>query len=91
MQKENQNTSHHDVMPSVARFLSALCLEGDFREQPEYLTEIFESILETEIGDNIDLRTKMMGCIKTSRMLAKSLESFSDKQIQEACNTVIST
>lgn len=91
MTKENQNTSHHDVMPSVARFLSALWLEGYFRDQPEYLTEIFESILETEIGDNIDLRTKMIGCIKTSRMLAKALEPFSDRQIQEACNTVIGT
>ncbi|MCC9072541.1 hypothetical protein LNQ49_13200 [Flavobacterium sp. F-65] len=89
MTKENQNTSHEDVMPSVANFLSFLWLEGDFREQPDYLTKIFETILESEIGDCIDLRTKMIGCIKTSRMLAKALEPFSDKQIEVACNKII--
>ncbi|WP_409417695.1 hypothetical protein [Flavobacterium sp. PS2] len=89
MTKENQKLSHDDVMPSVANFLSALWLEGEFRKQPEYLTEIFDMILESEIGNNLDIRTKMIGCIKTSRMLAKSLEPFSDKQIEKACNKMV--
>ncbi|MEO8255575.1 MAG: hypothetical protein ABI850_06585 [Flavobacterium sp.] len=89
MTKENQNTSHDDVMPSVANFLSDLWFEGEFKNQPEYLSEIFDIILETEMGDNLELRTKMMGCIKTSRMLAKTLEPFSDSQIEIACNKVI--
>ncbi|HEX8015775.1 MAG TPA: hypothetical protein VF465_11125, partial [Flavobacterium sp.] len=72
--------------PSVANFLSNLWFEGEFREQPDYLTEIFQVILENEIGNNLDLRTKMMGCIRTSKMLAKTLEPFSDKQIQKACS-----
>jgi hypothetical protein len=90
MKIENQKTSHDDVMPSVANFLSALWLEGEFRNQPEYLVEIFDMILESEIGNNLDIRTKMIGCIKTSRMLAKALEPFSDKQIEKACNKIIS-
>lgn len=89
MIKENQNTPHEDVMPAVANFLSALWLEGDFRDQPDYLTEIFEMILESEIGDSLELRTKMIGCIKTSRILAKALEPFSDKQIGMACEKII--
>lgn len=89
MQRENQKTSHHDVMPSVANFLSNLWLEGEFREQPDHLTEIFEALLETEMGNDLNLRTKMIGCIKTSKMLAKALEPFSDKQIQKACSKVI--
>ena len=89
MQKENQKPTHHDVMPSVANFLSNLWLEGEFREQPNYLTEIFEAFLETEMGNDLDLRTKMIGCIKTSKMLAKALEPFSDKQIEKACSKVI--
>lgn len=90
MTKENQKPSHDDVMPSVANFLSALWLEGEFRNQPEYLVEIFDMILESEIGNNLDIRTKMIGCIKTSRMLAKALEPFSDKQIEKACNKMVS-
>lgn len=89
MQKENQKPTHHDVMPSVANFLSDLWFEGDFREQPDYLTEIFKRILETEIGNDLELRTKMIGCINTSKMLAKALEPFSDKQIKKACSKII--
>lgn len=86
MQRENQKATQDEVLPSVANFLSNLWFEGEFREQPDYLTEIFQVILENEIGNNLDLRTKMMGCIRTSKMLAKTLEPFSDKQIQKACS-----
>lgn len=88
MTKENQKPSHHDVMPSVANFLSNLWFEGQFRKQPEHLSEIFEALLETEMGDNHDLRAKMLNCIKTSKMLAKALEPFSDKQIEKACKSI---
>jgi len=90
MQKENHKPSHHnDMMQSAARFLSALCMEREFKYQPGYLAEIFEIILETEIGNDLDLRTKMMGCIKTSKMLAKALEPFSDQEIENACIEII--
>lgn len=88
MSKENQKTQH-DVMPSVANFLSELCFEGDFKNQPFYLQEIFELILETESGNNLDLRLKMLSCLRTSRILAATLSPFSDWQIQNACNTII--
>ncbi|MFD1602029.1 hypothetical protein ACFSJW_24130 [Flavobacterium artemisiae] len=89
MQRENQKPTHHDVMPSMANFLSELWFEGDFREQPIYLSEIFKRILETDLGDDKELRSKMMECIKTSEMLAKALEPFSDKQIEKACGKTI--
>lgn len=86
MTKENQKSTHRDVMPSMANFLSNLWFEGEFREQPHYLNEIFKRILETDLGDDKDLRSKMMECIKTSEMLAKALKPFSDKQIEKACS-----
>lgn len=86
MQKENQKPTHHDVMPSVANFLSDLWFEGDFREQPNHLVEIFKMILESELGNDLELRTKMLRCIRTSKKLAETLEPFSDKQIQKACS-----
>lgn len=90
MQIENEAaTRHEDVILAIAKFLSALWLEGDFRYQPDYLAEIFDNILATEIGDDLDLRTKMIGCIKTSKMLAKALEPFSDGQIENACLEII--
>lgn len=85
MQNQNQMPTNNEVMCAVAQFLSALLLEGEYKLQPDYLTEIFENILETETGNDLELRTKMISCIKTSKMLAKTLEPFTDEQIEKAC------
>lgn len=88
--EENHDSQHpSNVILAVAKFLSALCLEGEYRDQPDYLSEIFDDILKTEIGDDLDMRTKMIGCIKTSKMLANALEEFTDQQIQKACTEII--
>ncbi|MRX41986.1 hypothetical protein GJU43_22135 [Flavobacterium sp. LC2016-23] len=84
MQKENQKASHQEVVPSVVHFLSDLWFEGDFKEQPLYLQEIFELMLETEFGNDQELRQKMLSCIRTSRNLAETLSPFTDQQIQQA-------
>ncbi len=89
MTRENEKTSEPDVITAMAKFLSDLWFEDDFRDQPEHLSEIFETILLTEMGDDQDLRIKMVSSIRTSKMLAKALEPFSDRQIQDACDTII--
>lgn len=90
MQKENQTPQNQNVvMFAVAQFLSALWMEGEFKYQPDYLAEIFEDILKTEIGNDVDLRTKMLSCIKTSKMLAKALDPFTDQEIEKACVNIL--
>jgi hypothetical protein len=81
---ENQKPLDQDVMASTINFLSSIWLEGDFREQPLYLQEIFEILLDTEYGNDLDLRQKMLSCLKTSRKLAEILSPFTDKQIHKA-------
>lgn len=88
MQKENQKPTHRDVVPSVINFLSDELFEGDYKEQPMYLQEIFELLLETESGNNLDLRLKMLSCLRTSRNLAKTLSPFSNTEIVNAFNTI---
>lgn len=87
MTRENQKT-HRDVMRSVAIFISNLSFEGDFKNQPIYLQEIFELLLDTEFGNDRILRQKMLSCLQTSRDLVKVLSQFTDKQIQKACDNV---
>ena len=89
MQTENEKTSERAVVTAMAKSLSDLWFVDDFREQPEYLSETFETILLTEMGDNQDLRIKMINSIKTSKMLAKAVGSFSDKQIETVCSKII--
>ena len=92
MSKESQSPKdQNNVVTAVAQFLSTLWMEGEFRDQPAYLTEIFEEILKTEIGDDLDLRTKMISCIKTSKMLAKALNPFTDQEIEKASIEMLNT
>ena len=88
MTRENQKTSHRDVMPSVANFVSNVWFEGEFKEHPNYLQEIFELLLDTEYGNDLYLRQKMLSCLRTSRYLVKTLSPFTDKQIEKACDNV---
>ncbi|WP_369013371.1 hypothetical protein [Flavobacterium anhuiense] len=86
MKTENENNaSQKKVIESIARLVSDIGFDGEFRNHPEYLTEIFEYLLEAESGNSRELRLKMLSCIRTSKMLAKALESFSDEEIQKAC------
>ncbi|MBB4800702.1 hypothetical protein HNP37_000741 [Flavobacterium nitrogenifigens] len=86
--ENNAILSQNNVLESLYQFVSDICFEGEFKNYPNYLTEIFEHILETETGNNLRLRTKMLSCIKTSKMLAKALEPFSEEQIEEAFSVI---
>ncbi|PIF69903.1 hypothetical protein [Flavobacterium sp. 2] len=89
MTEENQKTTEAAVMTAMAKFFSDLWFVDDFREQPEYLSEIFETILLTKMGDDQDLRVRMINSIRTSKILAETLGSFSDKEINNAYEKMI--
>jgi len=89
MQTENEKTSEPDVIAAMAKFLSDLWFEDDFRDQPEHLSEIFETILLTEMGDHLDLRIKMISSIRTSKLLAETIGCFSDMEINNACKKIM--
>ena len=89
MTKENEKTSEQTVMTAMAKFLLELWYEEDFRDQPEHLSEIFETILVNEMGDDQDLRIKMVSSIRTSKLLASTLGSFSDMEINNACKKIM--
>jgi hypothetical protein len=89
MTRENEKTSEPDVITAMAKFLSDLWFEDDFRDQPEHLSEIFETILLTEMGDDQDLRIKMVSSIRTSKLLANAIGSFSDMEINNACKKIM--
>ncbi|MEP6803116.1 MAG: hypothetical protein ABI892_01230 [Flavobacterium sp.] len=89
MKIESEKTSEPDVITAMAKFLAELWYVEDFRDQPEHLSEIFETILLNEMGDDQDLRMKMVSSIRTSKLLASALGSFSDKEISNACKKIL--
>ena len=89
MTEENQKPTEAAVMTAMAKFFSDLWFVDDFREQPEYLSEIFETILLTKMGEDQDLRVRMINSIRTSKILAETLGSFSDREINRACEKML--
>ncbi|MEN2486335.1 hypothetical protein AAYQ05_00930 [Flavobacterium sp. B11] len=87
--ESESNANQKRVIRSVSKLVSDICFDGEFRKHPEYLTEIFEYLLETEQGNDLSLRIKMLSCIRISVMLAKALHPFSDEEIQKACVKMI--
>jgi hypothetical protein len=90
MQKENEKTVEPDVMIAMAKFLSDIWFEVEVRKQPDDMSEIFDAILASEVGDYLDLRVKMINCIRTVKTLAKALEPFSDMEIKKAYQKALS-
>ncbi len=92
MKTENEsNANEKKVIESIARLVSDIGFDGEFRNHPEYLTEIFEYLLESESGNSRELRLKMLSCIRTAKMLTKALEPFSDEEIQKACVQMVNS
>ncbi|WP_281634469.1 hypothetical protein [Flavobacterium luteolum] len=83
--ESESNANQNKIIESIARLISDIGFDGEYKNHTEYLNEIFEHLLETESGDSRSLRIKMLSCIRTSKMLAKALEPFSDEEIQNAC------
>jgi hypothetical protein len=89
--EKESNANQNKIIESIARLVSDINFDGEFKNHPEYLTEIFEHLLETESGNSRSLRLKMLSCIRTSKMLSKALEPFSDEEIQKACVQMINS
>jgi hypothetical protein len=64
MQKENVKTSHTDVMPALAKFVSEANFEFDLATLPGEIEEINNLFLDTAYADTIETRRKMLRCKK---------------------------
>ena len=85
MQKENQNTSHHDVMPAVAKFIGDRTFEGAVEELPVDMQEIADLFLQTQFANDLHMREKLIRCLNLIREFSRTLQPFSNEQVYEAC------
>jgi hypothetical protein len=84
MLNENQITSHHDVMPAVAKFIGEKTFEG-FEELPDDMQEIADLFLQTEFANDLHMREKLIRCLNLIREFGKTMQPFSSEQVYEAC------
>ena len=85
MSKENQITSHHDVMPAVAKFVGEKNFEGFVEELPDDMQEIADLFLQTPYANDLHMREKLIRCLNLIREFGKTLQPFSTEQVYEAC------
>jgi hypothetical protein len=85
MQKENLKTSHTDVMPAVAIFLSEVTFEGNLKNLPSEMQEINNLLLETEQANQLHVREKMLRCQKFILDFCQVMKPFSMEQVETAC------
>jgi len=87
MQKNSKKeaTSPADVMPAVARFISRHDKE-DFTQAPAHVQEMFNSLMETDAGDNKAYRQRMLGTLAMIQDFGSIMEPFTQEDIWKAVN-----
>jgi len=85
MTKENVITSHHDVMPAVAKFVGETTFEGFTEQLPDDMQEITELFLQTDFANDLHMREKALRCLNLIRQFSSTMAPFSTEQVYEAC------
>jgi hypothetical protein len=74
-----------DVILSITNFLSSDLLQEEIQQLPHDLQEIFDLVLDTNYGDSLETRRKMIRCKEITTLFAKALEPYTEDQIQKRC------
>jgi hypothetical protein len=74
-----------NVINAIADFISSDLLQEEIQTLPNDLQEIFELVLDTDAGNCLKTRRKMLRIKELSMNFAKKLAPFTDFEIQESC------
>ena len=82
-----KNTPQHtpDAILAITQFLSSDLLQEEIQQMPADLQEIFDLVLDSNYGDTLRTRQKMIRIKELLSQYAKALEPFSEDQVQKRC------
>jgi len=80
-----KNDPKNDVLLAITQFLSSDLLQEEIQQLPNDLQEIFDLVLDSNYGDTLKTRQKMIRIKELVTLSAKALEPFSEDQVQESC------
>lgn len=80
------NTNTQDPILAITQFLSYDLIQDEIQSMPHDLQEIYDLVLETEAGNNLATRQKMLRIKHLITQAAKALEPFTENQVQNACS-----
>ena len=85
MNKKKTNDSPDPIL-AITQFLSYDLIQEEIQQLPNDLQEIFDIVLDSDYGDTLETRRKMLRIKDLITRYAKSLEPFTEAQIQKSCS-----
>ena len=73
------------IFLALANFLTSDLLQEEIQNLPHELQEIFDLLLDTEYGNDLQTRRKMLRFKELATIFSKTLAPFSEQEIQESC------
>jgi hypothetical protein len=75
-----------DPILAITQFLSSDLLQEEIQQLPHDLQEIFDLVLDSNYGDTLLTRQKMIRIKELITNYAKALAPFTEAQVQICCN-----
>jgi hypothetical protein len=73
------------VIASITDFLTSDLLQEEIQNLPTELQELFDMLLDTEYGNCLQTRRKMLRIKEITTNFSKALAPFTEHEIQESC------
>jgi hypothetical protein len=73
-----------NVITAIADFLSSDFLQEEIQNLPTELQELFDMVLDTEYGNSLATRRKMLRIKEITTNFAKALALYTEDEIQES-------
>lgn len=74
-----------DVITAITQFLTSDFLFDEIQDLPADLQEIFDLVLDTDYGNCLQTRRKMLRLKEIATLFAKTIAPFTELEIQECC------
>ena len=86
MNLKNKAQTATDPILAITEFLSYDLIQEEIQQLPNDLQEIFDLVLDSDYGDTLRTRRKMLRIKELVGNYAKALEPFTEAQIQQSCS-----
>lgn len=86
MNKTNKPQTANDPILAITHFHSYDLIQKELQQMPNDLQEIFDIVLDSDYGDTLETRRKMLRIKDLITRYAKSLEPFTEAQVQQSCS-----
>ena len=81
----NPKAPQTDALLAITNFLSSDLLQEEIQQLPDDLQEIFDLVLDSQYGDTLKLRQKMIRIKELATQSANALKPFTEAQVQQCC------